>query len=168
MLRSFRLFCAIGFWWVASPALAAGIAFPPAQCAFDHWPDTGWLVSPVPAPTPERELLRASHNPREGVALEAWIVRSAAGSSSEEGDAQTLALEARGWQVARVDRSLVGEFPARRARAMRRAAGQLFLLDEYWVEAAGHRYVLRVTATALRALQNPDVKRWLASFRITS
>lgn len=168
MTRSFRLVCAMGFWWVTSPALAGGIAFPPAQCAFDHWPDAGWLVAPVPDPTPDRELLRASHNPREGVAVEAWIVRSAAGSSSEAGDPQTRALEARGWQVTRVEHSRVGELPARRARAMRRAAGQIFLLDEYWVEAVGHRYVLRVTGTALRALQSPDVKRWLASFRITS
>jgi hypothetical protein len=162
--------CASLLWiWIGtSPAFAGGIAFPPAQCAFGHWPDAGWRVAPAPEATPERELLRASHNPREGVALEAWIVRNAVAASGDEEDPQTRALAARGWQVAGVEHSMVGKLPARRARASRRAAGRTFLLDEYWVEAAGHRYILRVTGTALRALQGRDVKRWLASFRITS
>ncbi len=145
---------------------AAGAEFPPAGCAFDHWPQAGWRVAPrVPAEN-GRSLLRASHEPRRGLALEAWVEAGARAEEVERAGAQIEAMRARGWNVFRSDRAMVGGFPAIRARAHRGAGGELYLMEEYWIDAAGQRYVLRVTSRGARGLQSPDVRRWLGSFRL--
>ncbi len=153
---------------VAAPSHGAGVHFPGAGCAFDHWPQTGWRVAPPAEGENGSQLLRASHEPRLGLALEAWVGPIGAapdeGRSSEE--LQRAALEKRGWTVSRVDRAPVGDQLALRARAHRRAAGRAFLMEEYAFEAAGRRYTLRVTARGVGALQSPHVQRWLRSFRL--
>ncbi|MCP5059829.1 MAG: hypothetical protein GY937_24265 [bacterium] len=148
---------------------AGGIGFPGEKCAFDHWPQAGWVVAPTPKPDGDNRLLRASHDPRRGLAIEAWAGPTSASRDNEAPNAeerQRAELTERGWQVSRIDHAPVGEHQAVRARAHRRAAGQVFVLDEYQFDAAGRHFTMRVTGRGVGALQDPEVQRWLQSFRL--
>lgn len=149
---------------LATPAFGSGIAFLQAGCEFDYWPQAGWKVAPGTRARVGRRLLRASHHPQEGLALEAWIEPPVSSDAEEDAFAS---LAERGWRVDRVDLARVGSLPAKRARAHRRTGGRLFLMHEYLVDAPGRRYVLRVTGRSLRALQKPELRRWLASFKLS-
>ncbi|MCP3985673.1 MAG: hypothetical protein GY723_14885 [bacterium] len=169
-MRSLGWLFAIVCWLVGAGAShAGGISFPGEKCAFDHWPQSGWVVAPPAEANGRNRLLRASHDPRLGLAIEAWagpgrVARDDAEFSAEE--LQRTALTERGWQVSRIDHAPVGGQQAIRARAHRRVAGQVFVLDEYQFDAAGRHFTLRVTGRGVGALQSPEVQRWLQSFRL--
>lgn len=159
---------ALGWLAGAVPGHAAGVSFPGEKCAFDYWPQTGWVVAPSAESSGGNRLLRASHDPRLGLAIEAWAGPIPAGPDDELGtrEVQRTELTKRGWRISQINRAPVGGMDARRARAHRRAASQVFVLDEYQFDAAGRRFTLRVTGRGVGALQNPRVTRWLQSFRL--
>ncbi len=149
----------------STPMIAGGISFPPAGCAFGHWPETGWEVAAVPPSSGGRQLLRASHSPSLGVAVEAWVEPLVPAEAQVE---MGKALSARGWKLDRAQTASVGTQPALQGRGHRRVGRALFLLEEYWIDAPGKRFVLRVTSQGARGLQHPEVKRWLSSFQVGS
>ncbi len=151
---------------LATSAQAGGIAFPAAGCRFGFWPENSWRVAPPPPASPGRQLLRASHEPRRKLAIEAWVETP----RSQGDEAQTLEalhrqLAQRGWTVDRVGRTQVGALPALRARAHRRTRAGVFVMEETWLDTGGRRYLLRATSRGVGGLQDPAIRRWQDSFR---
>jgi len=147
-----------GWLAAATAGHAGGISFPGEKCAFDNWPQGGWVVAPPPKPEGSKRLLRASHEPRLGLATEAWAGPVSASRDDEVPSAeekQRKELTERGWQVSRIDHAPVGGHQATRARAHRSAAGELFVLDEYQFDAGGRHFTLRVTGRSLAHCKTP-------------
>lgn len=167
-MRRFGGVVVVLVWLVGAVAShAAGIKFLGEKCAFDYWPRTGWTVAPPTEGEGGSRLLRASHEPRLGLAIEAWVGPIIAKPDEiDTEEMQRSALTSRGWNVGQISRTIVGGNSAQRARAHRREAGRLFVLDEYQFDAGGRHFTLRVTGLGVGALQNPEIRRWLQSFRL--